>query len=562
MKLSNSFFYTLRENVKNEDSISSNLLVKAGMIKKSSAGVYMFMPLGYLVKSKIENIIREEMNNAGATELIMPALIPEDVFIKSGRRDSFGNDMFSLKDRALRNYVLGPTHEELFVEAAAMKIKSYRDMPFNIYQFQNKFRDETRPRYGLIRTREFTMKDAYSFDIDLKGAEKSYQKMYEAYNKIFDRLDLNYCIVKADTGAMGGLLSEEYQAITDIGEDTVVLCDKCDFASNIEIAPVKSKESEKETPKPKELIETTGVATIEDLVKFLNISIDKTVKTLVCSADGEVVLAIIKGNRDLNETKLAKVLGVKEIEMATTEQLKTITDASFGSLGPIGVKCKVIIDNEVNTMSNFVVGGNITGYHYINVNLTDFDVYKVADIVNIKEGNACPNCGGHIYFKKGIEVGNLFNLGTKYSESLGLTYLDQNNETKPVVMGSYGIGTARCMAAIVEQHNDEKGIIWPVSVSPFTTSIVVINSNDEKQMAIANKIYDELAKNKIDVLLDDRDERPGVKFNDMDLIGIPYRITVGKKITEGIVELKSRDGKIDTEIEIAKISEEIKNFIK
>lgn len=561
MKLSNSFFYTLRENAKNEDSISSNLLAKAGMIKKSSAGVYMFMPLGHIVKNKIENIIREEMNNKGATELTMPALIPEEVFIKSKRRDSFGGDMFSLKDRALRNYVLGPTHEELFVEAAQMKIKSYRDMPFNIYQFQNKFRDEARPRYGLIRTREFTMKDAYSFDTTLETAEISYQKMYEAYNNIFNRLGLTYCVVKADTGAMGGLLSEEYQAITDIGEDTLVLCDNCDFASNIEIAAVKAKEIEKETKKEKELVSTPNMGSIDDIVTNFNVDINKCVKTLVYKMKDEVIFALVKGDRELNETKLGKLLGDSNIEMATEEDLKTVTDASFGSLGPIGVKCKIIADNEVTKMSNFVVGANKTGYHYFNANLEDLEIYKTGDIVNICEGDTCPKCGGKIYLKKGIEVGNLFNLGTKYSESLGLMYLDKNNESKPVVMGSYGIGTARCMAAIVEQYHDGKGIVWPLSVAPFQVAIITINVKDENQNQIANKFYEDLKSEGIDVLLDDRNERPGVKFNDIDLIGIPFKIIVGKMITEDLVELKSRDAKINEKINIDVAVNEIKKYL-
>lgn len=556
MKLKESFFYTMREDAKDEDSVSSNLLVRSGMIKKNSAGVYMFMPLGFRVKTKIENIIREEMNKAGAQELTMPALIPEDIFIKSGRRKNFGSDMFSLKDRAGRDYVLGPTHEELFVEAAKMKIKSYRDLPFNLYQFQNKFRDEARPRYGLIRTREFTMKDAYSFDTDLKGVEESYKKMYIAYNNIFDRLKLDYRIVKADTGAMGGLLSEEYQAVSEIGEDVLVLCDKCDFASNIEIAEVKTTKIEKEEKKKLELIDTPNVYSIEEIVNFLNISVNKTVKTLVVNIDGEIVMVLVKGNRELNTTKLGKLFNAMNVEMASEEELKTITTGTFGSLGPIGIKAKIVVDNEVMEMSNFVVGANITGKHYINVNLDDFSIYKNADIINIEKGDVCPKCGGKIYFKKGIEVGNLFNLGTKYSKSLGLTYLNENNESVPVAMGSYGIGTARCMAAVVEQYNDENGIIWPKEIAPYTVCIVPINNDD-----IALNIYNILEKNNIDVILDNRDERPGVKFKDMDLIGIPYRVTVGKKAKDGLIEFKSRDGQINELIEINKVAEFIKNLI-
>lgn len=562
MKLSNSFFYTIREDIKDEDSTSGNLLVKSGMVKKTSSGIYMFMPLGLKVKQKIENIIREEMNKAGANEVIMPMLIAGEIFEKSGRRHAFGEDMFSLNDRYKRDYVLGPTHEELFVMAAKEKIKSYKDMPFNIYQIGNKYRDETRPRYGLIRTREFTMKDAYSFDIDEEHTNISYQKMAIAYNNTFDRMDIDYRVVKADTGAMGGLLSEEYQALTEIGEDTVVLCDKCNFSSNIEIAEVKGKSFEKEEKKAKELIHTPNVHTIEDIVKFLNINPDKTVKTLVYNIDGEIIFALVRGNRELNETKLRKLLNAKNIEMATEEELKTITNASFGSLGPIDIKSKIIIDNEVSTMSNFVTGANKTDYHYINVNLTDFEIYKIGDIINIEEGDKCPHCNGTIYFKKGIEIGNIFKLGTKYSESLGLYYLDEHNKQKPVDMGCYGIGTARCMAAIIEQHHDEKGIIWPLEVAPFTVGIIQINTKDEQIKKVANEIYNTLNNQNIDTLLDDRDERPGVKFNDIELIGIPIRITVGKKVEEGIVEIKTRDGKIDTECQINELAQTINNILK
>ena len=561
MKLSNSFFYTIRDDIKDEDSKSGNLLVRSGMIKKEASGVYMFMPMGLRVKRKIENIIRDEMNKAGANEVLMPALIPSEIFHMSHRYDSFGSDMFKLNDRNDREFCLGPTHEELFVIAAKEKIKSYRDMPFNIYQIQDKFRDEARPRFGLIRTREFTMKDAYSFDTNDETGEISYQKMVTAYKNSFDRMGIDYRIVRADTGVMGGDLSEEFQAVTDIGEDVLVMCDSCDFGSNIEVAPVKAEKFDREDKKKIELIETPDVRSIEDVVKFLNIDIKKTVKTLVYNVDGEIIFALVKGDRDLNDTKLRKLLKAQSVEMATEEELKKVTDASFGFLGPIEVDVKIVIDNEVANMSNFVCGANKTGYHYINVNLNDFDVYMKGDIVNIREGDTCPHCGGKIYFKKGIEIGNTFKLGTKYSEALNLNYLDEENQLKPVYMGCYGIGVARCMAALAEQKADEYGLVWPVSVAPFTVCITVINIKDEIQNKIALELYDEFNKQGIDVLLDDRDERAGVKFKDVELIGIPYRITVGKKASEGILEIKSRDGKIDSEVSMDKIVEEIKKYL-
>ncbi len=558
MRLKESFFYTIRGYIKDEETISGNLLVRSGMIKKTSAGIYMFLPLGLRVLNKVENIIREEMNLAGAQELTMPSLILEDIYINSGRREAFGSSMFSLKDRADKNYVLGPTHEELFLEAAKMKIQSYKDMPFNLYQFQTKYRDEARPRYGLIRTREFTMKDAYSFDKDLEGLDISYQKMYDAYKKSFDRLNLNYRIVKADTGVMGGLLSEEFQAITEIGEDTLVLCDKCDYASNIEVSKVVTQKLEKEVEKKLELIETKKIESIEEIVNYLNIDIKKTVKTLVYNIDGKIVFALIRGDRELNTTKLGKIFNAINVNMANDEELKKVVDADFGSLGPINVKTTIIIDKEVEQMSNFVVGANKTGYHYINTNLSSFKYDMVEDIVNIKEKDICPICGGSIYFKKGIEVGNTFKLGTKYSESLNLKYLDQANTLKPVVMGSYGIGPARCMSAIVEQNNDEFGIIWPKEIAPYMCSVIVINTNDNEQLELGNKIYKLLNSNNIETILDDRDERPGVKFNDMDLIGIPYRIVVGKKASLNIVEFKERKNSQVTEIKV----DEILSYLK
>lgn len=560
MRLKNSFFYTLREDVKDEDSVSGNLLARSGMVKKSASGIYMFMPLGARVKQKVENIIRKEMNDAGAIELSMPVLLPTDVFEASGRLSSFGDDMFRLKDRYARDYLLGPTHEELFVIAAKEKIKSYRDMPFNLYQIGDKFRDEARPRYGLIRTREFTMKDAYSFDIDEAHTDIAYSKMTKAYHNIFKALDLDYRVVKSDTGAMGGLLSEEFQALSSIGEDTLVICDSCDFSSNIEVAPVISDFKQEKEEKDYELVETPGVKTIEEVVNFLNLDINDTVKTLVYNVDEEIVIVLIKGDRELNDTKLRKLLDATSVEMATEEELKTITTGTFGSLGPIGITTKIIVDNEILNMKNFVTGANKEGYHYINVNLKDFKIYKAGDIVNIKETDNCPHCSGKITFKKGIEIGNTFKLGTKYSEALNLNYLDENNKLKPVDMGCYGIGTARCISAVVEQHHDENGIIWPVSIAPFTVCIVLISDKDEEAKEVAENIYKELEKNNIDTLFDDRDERPGVKFKDMDLIGIPYRITVGKKVKDGLVELKTRNGKVNKDVKIENIIEEIKNI--
>lgn len=558
MKLKNSFFYTLREDSKEEESKSGNLLVKAGFIKKSSSGVYMMMPLGFKVLQNIEKIVREEMNKASAQELLMPSLIPEDVYIASGRRENFGSDMFSLKDRISRNYVLGPTHEELFVSAASMKIRSYKDMPFNIYQIATKFRDEPRPRYGLIRVREFIMKDAYSFDIDDESCNKSYQKMYNAYKNIFDRVGLDYKIVKADTGVMGGLLSEEFQAITDIGEDVLVLCEECDFASNIEVCPSKTlKEEEKEDQKEKELIETPNIGVIEDLIKA-GFSINKLTKTLIYKVDDKYYACVVPGNREVNELKIRKLVEGKNIELASTEEVEKVTSAKVGFAGPININIPVIIDEDVTKMKNFLVGANKTDYHFINVNLSDIKDYKVGDIKEVKENDYCPKCGKKLHFKHGIEVGNTFKLGDKYSKIMNLTYLDQDNKEKYPVMGCYGIGLGRILASVAEQQNDENGLIWPLEIAPFKVAIVLLNDSAKEY---ANDLYDKLNSMGIDTLLDDRDERAGVKFNDMDLIGIPIRITIGKKYSDGLVELKLRKDDKATEVEIDSLISKVKEMI-
>ena len=560
MKLKNSYFYTLRENAKDEDSTSGNLLVRSGMIRKVSSGIYMYLPLGLKVLDNIKKIIKEEMDKTGATELLMPSLIPEDIYDVCGRNQALGSSMFHLKDRYNKPYVLGPTHEELFTIAAKSMVRSYKDLPFTIYQDAPKYRDEARPRFGLIRVREFFMKDAYSFDKDEEGLSVSYQKMYDAYKNIFDRIGLNYAIVRADTGVMGGSLSEEFQAITDIGEDVLVLCDKCDYASNMEIATHKIENIE-ETKKDLELVATPNAKTIDEVCNYLNLDVTKSVKALLMNINDELVAFFIRGDRELNETKVTKLLNCEEVLFASDELISK-SNAVPGYTGPINLNgVKIIIDEEVKTMTNFVVGANKEGYHYINANLSDFNYDLCADIVNVKENDICPNCGGKLYFKKGIEVGNTFKLGTKYSEKFGLTYLDENNKSNPVVMGCYGIGPGRILASLVEQNNDEKGIIFPLSVAPFKVCIAALNTKDETCMEVANKLYDELNNAGIDTLLDDRDERPGVKFNDLDLLGIPIRITLGKKLSENKVEFKLRKENESIDLDLNDVVNHIKEYL-
>ena len=560
MKLKGSYFYTLRENAKDEDSTSGNLLVRSGMIKKTSAGVYMMLPLGLRVVNKIKQIIKEEMDASGAQELLMPSLISSEVYESCGRLEAFGNSMFHLKDRANHDMVLGPTHEELFTIAAASCVSSYKDLPFTLYQIADKFRDEARPRYGLIRVKEFIMKDAYSFDKDEDGLDISYQKMFNAYNNIFDRCKLSYKIVRADVGAMGGSLSEEYQAVTDIGEDTLVLCDTGKYAFNMEVAEhtiIFDKEEEKNL----ELVETKNKESIEEVSEYLGRTPDKTVKALLMNVKDELVVFFIRGDREFNESKACKLFDVTEINFANDDLIAS-SNATPGYTGPIDLNAKTVIDKEILQMKNFVVGANKEGYHYKNVNIKDIKYDEVADISCVLEGDVCPNCSGKLYFKKGIEVGNLFKLGTKYSTHLGLTYLDQENKEHPVVMGCYGIGIGRILAAVVEQHHDEFGMMLPMSISPYQVAIVVINTKDEVITGYANKLHDDLEDNGIEVLLDDREERPGVKFNDMDLIGIPIRITLGKGLANGEVEVKLRSEKESINIKTTEIIDYIKKKVK
>ena len=561
MRLSKDFFYTLREDVKDEDSASGNLLVKSGMIKKISNGIYMNMPLGERVSKKVINIVREEMNKAGASEVSMPHMLPMDYFEASGRADNFGSSMFRFNDRYGRKFALGPTHEEFFVFAAQSKVKSYKDMPFTIYQIGDKYRDEARPRLGLIRVREFIMKDAYSFDVDEEGMQESYQKMFDAYHKIFTRMGLKYNVVRADTGVMGGLLSEEFQAISDVGEDILVLCDNCDYASNIEVSKcVANANIETEEEKEYSEVYTPNAGSIEDVTNFLNLPVDKFVKTMIYKIDDKFYACMVEADREVNEVKVLKLLGGNEIELASEEDVNRITNAKVGFAGPVGLEIPIIMDENIKGKKNFIVGANKSDYHFKDVNLKDFKPTMIADIKNIKEGDACPNCGGKIYFNKGIEIGNTFKLGTKYSEKLGLNYLDKENKLHPVQMGCYGIGIGRIIAAVVEQNHDEKGIIWPMNIAPYQVAIILIDKKNEAQSELAEKLYNELNEKGIDTILDDRDERAGVKFNDMELIGIPIRITIGKKINEGEVEIKLRTDSEAKIIKIENIMEEVEKM--
>ncbi|WP_238884296.1 proline--tRNA ligase [Clostridium sp. YIM B02551] len=561
MKMSNMLVSTLREVPAEAEIESHKLMLRAGLMRKMAAGIYNYMPLGLKVLRNIEQIVKEEMDNAGAQEFLASAMLPAELWQESGRWDAYGAEMFRLKDRNSRDFCLGPTHEEVFTDIARNEIKSYKQLPLTLYQIQTKYRDERRPRFGVMRSREFIMKDAYSFDKDQEGLDLSYDKMHEAYVKIFNRCGLDAKCVEADSGAIGGSNSAEFMVKSEVGEDDVVFCTACDYAANIEKAPSTPEKEEATELKEIEKVETPNVRTIDELIKFFNTTAKKFVKTLIYNADGKIVAVMVRGDREVNETKVANALGgVIELEMASSEDVVKATGAAIGFAGPIGIKVdELLVDNEVSNMYNFIVGANETGYHLSNVNYgRDFDG-KLGDYRNITEGEICPHCGAKITISRGTEVGHIFKLGTKYSESMNANFIDEKGESKPFIMGCYGIGVTRTMASIIEQHHDENGIVWPISVAPYHVSVIPVNIKDEAQMKVAEEIYNKLKSMHVEVIMDDRNERAGVKFKDSDLIGIPMRITVGKKITEGQIEFKLRNSSDIEVINIDEVYNKVKN---
>ncbi|WP_035292602.1 proline--tRNA ligase [Clostridium sp. KNHs214] len=554
MKMSNMLINTLREVPKEAELPSHQLMLRAGMMKKMASGIYNFMPLGLRVLKKIENIVREEMDNAGAQEFLASAIIPAELWKESGRWEVMGPEMFKLKDRNEREFCLGPTHEEVFTDIARNEINTYKQLPLNLYQIQTKYRDERRPRFGVMRSREFVMKDAYSFDKNYEELDVAYNKMHTAYENIFERCGLEYSCVEADSGAMGGAGSAEFMVKSEFGEDEIVFCSCCDYAANMEKAPSTPEISEKEDMKELNKIATPDVRTIDDLVSFFKTNSKKFAKTIIYEADGKVVAVMVRGDREVNEVKVKNAIGgAVEFDMASEIIVRKATNAEVGFAGPIDLKCDVLlVDEEVKNMYNFIVGGNETGYHYENVNYGRDFKGEVGDFRNVIEGDKCPRCGASLTIARGIEVGHIFKLGTKYSESMGATFIDEDGEAKPLVMGCYGIGINRTMAAVIEQNNDENGIMWPLSVAPYSVVVIPAVHKDEEQMRIAEDIYNKIKAEGIEVILDDRKERAGVKFKDADLIGIPVRITVGKKIKDGQVEFKLRK---NDDLEVIKIEE-------
>lgn len=565
MRMSKLLMPTLREVPAEAEITSHKLMLRAGLIKKLAAGIYSYLPLGLRTLKKVEQIVREEMDNAGAQELIMSALLPAEAYQASGRWEVFGPSMFKLKDRNDRDFCLGPTHEELFTQTVIDCVRSYKEYPMTLYQIQNKYRDEGRPRFGIIRSREFVMKDAYSFDLTEEGLDESYKKMYEAYCRIFTRLGLDFTIVDADSGAMGGSGSQEFMVKSPVGEDGIAYCDGCGYAANYEKAECIPQAAESvEGDFDIEKIHTPNVHTIEELVEFMGAKAYNFAKTIIYKADDKYVAAMVRGDREVNEVKLKNLVGcIDDLELAEPFMVRQITNAEVGFAGPVGLDIPVYVDKEVEMMKNFIVGANETDMHYKNVNINkDFTPTVVADIRVIEEGDVCPKCGKKIKTAQGIEVGHIFKLGTKYSDALGLKYLDEDGKSKTVIMGCYGIGVTRCLAAAIEQNNDENGIIWPVSIAPYQAMVIPVNSKVEEQVKTAEKIYEELKAQGIEVLLDDRNERAGVKFKDADLIGIPVRIVVGKKCGEGIVEYKERRSDASEEKTIENAIDSVVEFVK
>lgn len=565
MRMKNLLVPTLREVPAEAELTSHKLMLRAAYIRKLAAGIYSYLPLGLKSLKKVEQIVREEMDRAGAQELLMPALLPAEVYQTSGRWDVFGPSMFKMKDRWGRDFCLGPTHEEPFTQTVIDEVRSYKEYPMTLYQIQTKYRDEGRPRFGLMRGREFIMKDAYSFDLDQAGLDISYKKMYDAYCRIFERLGLDFTIVDADSGAMGGSGSQEFMVKSPVGEDGIAYCDACNYAANYEKAACIPTDAEyPQGDLELEKILTPNAHTIEELVEFLGTKPHVFAKTIIYKADDKYIAAMVRGDRDVNEVKLKNLVGATDdLELAAPSVVRELTNAQVGFAGPIGLSIPVYADLEVEKMKNFVVGANETDYHYKNVNIhRDFEPTHIADIRVITDGDACPVCGKPIKTAQGIEVGHIFKLGTKYSDALGLTYLDETGSAKTVVMGCYGIGVTRCLAAAIEQGNDENGIILPVSIAPYEVIVIPVNAKDESQLALAEEIYQKLKDDGIDAILDDREERAGVKFKDADLIGIPLRIVVGKKAADGIVEYKKRKDDAPMEMTVSDAASNAVKYIK
>ena len=566
-RYSQFFIPTVKEMPADAEIVSHQLMLRAGMIRKLTVGIYTYLPYGLLAIKNTEAIIREEMHRAGAIELLLPGVQPGDLWMESGRWDYYGPELLRFKDRHNRESCLGPTHEEVITDLARREIHSYKQLPVNLYQIQTKFRDEIRPRFGVMRAREFIMKDAYSFDIDEEGSNLSYEKMYAAYEAIFTRCGLKFRAVEADTGPIGGSYSHEFMVLSNSGEDDIVSCQDCKYASNLEKAEVTIRESDSKNIEKEEdlqIVDTPEMRTIDEVTKFLSIGPEKLVKTLIYQTEHGPIAALVRGDHDLNETKLRNVLNVQEFTMADPETVFDVTGAPMGFAGAIGLKVRVLADFAIKEMKNMVMGANKNDKHILNVNEgRDFQVEQYADLRMITSSDPCPRCGGKLVFGKGIEVGQVFKLGTKYSTALKANFLDKNGREIPIIMGCYGIGIGRVVAAIIEQSRDENGIIFPISISPFEVTILPLELHETTVRKVAENLYQHLSNLGLAVFLDDRDERPGFKLKDADLLGIPVRATVSlRTLKSDSIEIKLRSKADLRLLSIDKTPEAIKEVVQ
>lgn len=567
MRMSQLYSPTLREVPAEAEIVSHQLMLRAGMLRRSAAGIYSYLPLGLRVIRKVEEIIREEMNAIDGQEVLLPIIQPAELWHETGRWADYGDEMFRLVDRNNREFCLGPTHEEIITALIRSEVRSYRQLPLRLYQIQNKYRDEIRPRFGLMRGREFIMKDMYSFDRDEEGLDQSYWAAYHAYERIFKRCGVLARPVEADSGAIGGDITHEFMVLADSGEDLVLYCPDCDYAANVEKAecrPIESQAKDSALFKPVEEIHTPGSSTIEQITEFLKVKPEDCIKTLIYTADDKPIAALVRGDHTLNEIKLQKVLGCETLELADDETIHKLTGAPVGFAGPIGLDIPLYADYSITNMINAVVGGNKQDTHLVNANLgRDFTVTQTADLREGEPGDPCPRCEGHLVGARGIEVGQVFKLGTKYSSALNASFLDESGKECPIIMGCYGIGVGRTVAAVIEQNHDKDGICWPMSIAPYHVIIVPVSIKDQEQASVANAIYNKLEDAGVEVVLDDRNERPGVKFKDADLIGFPIRVTIGpKSLKQGKVEITMRRTKEQIALPVDDVVDHVVKLVK
>ncbi len=566
MRYSKFFLPTLKEDPADAEVISHKLMVRAGMIRKLAAGIYNYLPLGLRSIKKVEKIVREEMNRAGAIELLMPFVLPAELWKESGRWDKYGKELLRFKDRAEREFCLGPTHEEIITDIVRKEVRSYKQLPLTLYQIQTKFRDEIRPRFGVMRAREFIMKDAYSFDADDEGADKSYWAIYNAYNRIFERCGLEFRAVLADTGNIGGNFSHEFMVLAPTGEDVIMSCNRCDYAANLELAEIGENDGDRSTEEEKTIQEvyTPNLKTVDQVASFLKAEPGRLIKTMIIDADGKPVAALVRGNHELSLTKLKKAIGADTVQLGSESTIVDVTGGPLGFSGPVGIKIKIVADRSIKNIKNAVTGANKRDYHLINVNPSrDFHVDQFADIRVASDGDLCPRCNdGVLRSSRGIEVGHVFKLGTKYSEAMSATFVDQNGKERFFIMGCYGIGIGRTVAAAIEQNYDENGVVLPISLAPYEVIVLPLNMKDGNVKSVSEDVYKRLLAIGAEVIIDDREESAGVKFKDADLIGIPIHVVIGQKVLrEGAVEIKLRKGGVSKKINVEDVEKEIEAIL-